>query len=258
MITDQELLCSFCQKVTQEPLTTSDYVICEECGERGIPCSQCGSLTEWGRTLYEDFRLLKRDVERGHCDACKDIYYQAHREELQQAYALWLTQYRTPSFVYGMVDPRDRLVHYIGRTHNIQSRMRDHRHTANRDTSRRGSWIRGLHAEGLTFEHCILAQADPGYRVVELEARWIAVGIQRGWPLTNKEVTESGDYALEKARSRSVNYLECPIYKLPVGDRMRIALINMYAAWSQAMPRHIPDCHPFFGIHKGDDLTAFL
>lgn len=254
MITKQELLCSFCQRVTQEPLTTGEYVICEECGERGIPCSQCGSLTEWGRALYEDFRLLKRDVERGHCDVCKGIYYQAHREDLQQAYHHWITsQFPTPSFTYGLLDPRDRLIHYVGRTHNLGARMREHRGKGSRDNSERSLWIRSLHNEGLQFDHCILSQADPGYTVVEMEARWISVGIQRGWPLTNQEVSRSSPDTLAQIRSLAVDYLTCPIHMLRVGDRMRIAQITMYAAWAQSMPRHLPDCDPFFGLHPGDD-----
>jgi len=258
MIVNQETtLCSFCQRPASDTTQYDDYVVCEECLENGIPCFQCNALTDSSRALSQDFRLLKRDVAFGHCDACKDIYYQAHREDLQQAYNHWITSnFPTPSFAYGLIDPRDRLIHYIGRTHTIKARMREHRGKGSRDNAARSIWIRSLHDEGLTFEHCILSQADPGYSVVEMEARWISVGIQRGWPLTNKEVSQSGSYALSEMRSLSVDYLTCPIHMLHVGDRMRIAQINMYAAWAQSMPRHLPNCHPFFGLHPKDDPAS--
>ncbi|MGH2496559.1 MAG: hypothetical protein ACRDIV_17815 [Ktedonobacteraceae bacterium] len=261
MLANQDLpLCSFCQSPALEaPLHYGSYVICLKCSECGIACFQCKTLMEddWQTALAQDFRFLNRDVEIGHCDACKERYYQAHREELQEAYKQWLTShYRTPSFVYGLLDPRDRLTYYIGRTHDITARMREHRGKGSRDNAARSIWVRSLHDEGLTFEHCILAQVEPGYRVAEMEARWIAVGIQRGWPLTNKEISQASSYTLTNIRSSSVDYLTCPMYMLKVGDRLRIAQINMYSAWIQSMPKHLPNCHPFFGMRPGDDPVS--
>lgn len=86
-------------------------------------------------------------------------------------------------FVYGLIDPVDLSVRYIGLTTVGMVRPRAHwRHQCNDDMR---TWISGLKASGLRYEIAVLDLAT-AETVRDLEVWWIAYGRASGWRLCNR------------------------------------------------------------------------
>ena len=82
--------------------------------------------------------------------------------------------------IYGLLDPRDRSLRYVGKTHMRRERRLE-RHVEAAETGRMApvsGWIRGLVAEGLRPHIFVLRRvpADQDWREAEREeiARWLA------------------------------------------------------------------------------------
>lgn len=97
-------------------------------------------------------------------------------------------------FVYGLVDPRTRLIRYVGCSTKGLKRPKQHREVAV-GTSHLYSqrWIRELERCGLTYEIVILEVVVEGEVkwLYAAEKWWIAYGRASGWTLTN--LTDGGD-----------------------------------------------------------------
>jgi len=76
-------------------------------------------------------------------------------------------------FIYALVDPRDRIVRYVGRTYHPWQRFFSHRSGCDERNNRRmHDWIEGLRARGkrprfIILQSCSLRQSPAA------EARWI-------------------------------------------------------------------------------------
>ena len=85
--------------------------------------------------------------------------------------------------IYGLIDPRDRSLRYIGKTHKRRElRLAEHMlHALEGNIAPVYAWIRSLLGEGLDPEVFVLERIEPGgdWRRAEQEAitRW------RNWPL---------------------------------------------------------------------------
>ncbi len=215
--------------------------------EQLAPCICCGTMEKaWYLQGRDDYRFIGlQDEVKGLCEQCRVGVWLASIPRLKLAYHKWLERhYPTPSYVYGLLDPRDRLVHYIGRAGDVQRRIQ--RHRQDQDSSQKSAWVCELHELGLTFEWLILSRAIPGYYMVELEARWICEGIKRGWPLTNKEAQDPHILrSLERRMPQDV--WNCHWSDLPIGDQVTLARINVYATWSEQPPATLPH----FFIYQG-------
>jgi len=85
-------------------------------------------------------------------------------------------------YIYGLVDPRDRKIHYIGHTISTSSRLVEH--IRDRSDTPKTQWIATLADGCLHPELVVLDHVDYANRFIE-EYRWIYLGRQRAWPLTN-------------------------------------------------------------------------
>jgi hypothetical protein len=206
-----------------------------------VPCKSCSTLIlEW-YAKREDYRFPRpfESESKGLCEDCKSQLYLKRFASLQIAYRDWLAAtYPTPSYIYGLLDPRTREMCYIGRTADIAKRMASHRREAQWEGNAKAGWINELHDLGLTFEHCILAVVEPGYHVVEQEARWICEGIQRGWPLRNGQAIKQ--VFAESIRQPGLDYWTHPYQDLSGFDKPTMARIRAYAAWSEQMLPALP------------------
>lgn len=90
--------------------------------------------------------------------------------------------------VYGLIDPRTRLIRYVGKSSSGYKRPREHA-TATKKTYCH-SWILQLKNLGLTYEITILEVCDSA-QLIDKERWWIAFGKACGWPLTN--MTDGGE-----------------------------------------------------------------
>ena len=92
------------------------------------------------------------------------------------------------SYIYGLKDPRDGLVYYVGKSNNPDARLAQH--LEKRQNKRKVAWLDALEAEGLTPELVILETVErKDWK--EQERYWIALGREEGWPLTN--IKDGGD-----------------------------------------------------------------
>lgn len=88
-----------------------------------------------------------------------------------------------PTYIYGLRDPRDGLIHYVGKSNAPKIRLEHHMKCegANR---RKVSWLADLKDVGLSpsmdILECVMLSEWK-----EAECRWIAHGRAQGWPLTN-------------------------------------------------------------------------
>lgn len=190
--------------------------------------------------LQEDDRLPNQPGSLGYCESCKRAYYSENREQVFKAYQTYLDSFPTPAYIYGLIDPRYRLIYYIGRTYHLDRRIREHRRD---DTSQdlRAVYTHELHRQGLTFEWCKLATVIPGCYVYEMESRWICHAIQQGWPLTNAEAQPDYSNAMRTSKEATRDYFTCSSFALPCGDRMTIRRVETYARWLESKPAELPD-----------------
>jgi hypothetical protein len=87
------------------------------------------------------------------------------------------------AYIYGLKDPTDGQIHYVGKSNNPDLRLQEHLADKKTNGARVG-WLHGLHAAGLQPELVILAKTlYQEWR--ETEIYWIARGHEDGWPLTN-------------------------------------------------------------------------
>lgn len=95
------------------------------------------------------------------------------------------------AYIYGLCDPRDGLIYYVGKSNAPQRRFIQH--LEDKDSNvRKVAWIDGLTAAGLKPEMRIL-EAVPRSEWAQAERAWIAHGINEGWPLTNLTAGGGGD-----------------------------------------------------------------
>ena len=95
--------------------------------------------------------------------------------------------------VYGLLDPRNGDIRYVGRTNNPKGRLVAHHSSPSaRDRTHCANWKRQMAADGVCCEMAILAKDLSPERARKEEQWWIAYGLRKGkWPLTN--LTEGGE-----------------------------------------------------------------
>jgi hypothetical protein len=102
--------------------------------------------------------------------------------------------------IYGLIDPRTRLVRYIGKSSIGMKRPRQHGQPCFAGGLYVHRWIAKLRSIGLMFEIVVLDVVDDKSKLSALERWWIAYGRTSGWPLTN--VTDGGEGAFGRKLSQ--------------------------------------------------------
>ena len=93
--------------------------------------------------------------------------------------------------IYGLADPRDGLIHYVGKAMSIRSRYKEH--IRNMPDTPRGEWLAELRDAHVLPVSIILEVCDVDG--LDLAERWwIAHGKRLGWPLTNIKLSGSYGY----------------------------------------------------------------
>lgn len=93
--------------------------------------------------------------------------------------ASWVVQ----TYIYGLLDPRDQLVHYVGKSDRPRQRLTEHLKDA-ASNPYKAEWLEDLSVSGgrpriVILETVSLADWE------QAERRWIATGRDLEWPLTN-------------------------------------------------------------------------
>lgn len=92
--------------------------------------------------------------------------------------------------IYGLIDPRTRLIRYIGQTMRGIQRSREHRYPSCPDTYCR-RWVKKLQLLGLDYEVAVLEIVEVREQLSDAECWWIAYGRACGWPLCARKRAES-------------------------------------------------------------------
>lgn len=95
------------------------------------------------------------------------------------------------NLVYGLVDPRTRLVRYIGKSTTGMKRPSQHRRPKPSNVTWCANWVRSLHDVGAQPEIIVLDEFEDAEALNRAERWWIAFGRACAWPLTN--LTDGGD-----------------------------------------------------------------
>ena len=104
--------------------------------------------------------------------------------------------------IYGLIDPRTRLVRYVGKSTNGMRRPKDHRQPSRvRLQTHVACWVRSLLAQGLDYEIVVLETCTAEAPLFDSERWWVAFGRACGWPLTN--LTDGGDGSSGAKRSEA-------------------------------------------------------
>lgn len=87
-------------------------------------------------------------------------------------------------FIYSLADPRDGVIKYIGKTNNVEVRLKNHINPARYKNTLKFNWIRDLRYSGLIpiLDIIEVVEAVDGK---ERERYWIKFYIDNGNPLTN-------------------------------------------------------------------------
>lgn len=89
------------------------------------------------------------------------------------------------AIIYGMYDPREGVVRYVGKTtYTLEKRLKEHTKQSARWPSYLGEWLRGLIDDGITPEIVLLEAVDSS-NVDAAERRWIEHLTSEGVPLVN-------------------------------------------------------------------------
>lgn len=135
--------------------------------------------------------------------------------------------------IYGLVDPRTKLVRYIGKSEQGMTRPKGHAFPYNlKPTTHKTCWVKSLLAVGLTYEIVVLQESSPDL-VYANEEWWISYGMLSGWPLTNGTLGGVGSRgrkaspelraqmsANAKAWWASLDSAELVAYKIQCSERM--------------------------------------
>lgn len=86
--------------------------------------------------------------------------------------------------IYGLLDPRDGQIKYVGKTKDLAQRMKDHLKDAKRSNTPKNAWLLKLGRLDLCPEMIVLEEVSKAMWP-EAERRWIADMRKRGIPLKN-------------------------------------------------------------------------
>lgn len=94
----------------------------------------------------------------------------------------------TPFEIYGLVDPRDGRINYVGRAKRSRAaRVKYHVAMCHCETNENARWIRELLRLGLAPFDVLLARVIGAERAIGAEQYWFDEGTRLGWPLKNAQ-----------------------------------------------------------------------
>ena len=93
------------------------------------------------------------------------------------------------TYIYGLVDPRDGEIYYIGKSDDPKRRLVEH--IGDVHNKRKRQWIEELDVSGLRPIVIVLEKVKSGL-CYDKEAAWIHQGLECGWPLLNDKIPALG------------------------------------------------------------------
>ena len=105
------------------------------------------------------------------------------------------------AYIYGLYDPRNGNLRYIGKTNNLQKRF--YGHNLEKGTNHKHHWINGLKEQGLKPEMRVIETIENSNDLdwQEREIYWIKKSLDDGHPLTNLD--SGGKSGMKKSQETS-------------------------------------------------------
>lgn len=188
------------------------------------------------KRMKQELRELEKEAQlhlRRECKCCGFVFYMAKRYAplmgccSRLCLQKWKIEngHRKPpppkrndpaesGVVYGLVDPDTKQIRYIGKATNFKNRMARYR-CGDYSNPHQRNWLEKLKREGKWCEERVLEECL--FNLGEAERKWIKIGREKGWPLTNQ--TDGGDSgkrsheSIEKGRARMIAFYQSPVEK---------------------------------------------
>ncbi len=169
-------------------------------------------------------------------------------------------------YIYGLVDPRNRQICYVGQSNDPERRF--HQHISTIEETPKGVWIQELRTINALPEFILIDECEDG-EAYYLENWWILVGRRQGWPLTNgtnpgewraqddfKQLFDEHLKAMEAQHKRTLEQMETDairaarlaevqkwigrVYFFPYAILIICCLFNVYATIARSSFFHVP------------------
>jgi len=143
-------------------------------------------------------------------------------------------------YIYGLIDPTNHQVSYVGKTNDLYGRWRQH--LADATNSPKAQWLQKLQAMELKPTLVVLECLKDEAEHVDAERFWIAHGLRLGWPLKNtaypdakivdwesevEETQRAGEFLQQfNADPRALDVLR----RVKAGEGIRDAIIAVYGS----------------------------
>lgn len=167
------------------------------------------------------------------------------------------------SIIYGLIDPRSRLIFYVGLSKHGLSRPEQHRQRGRAKGELLRAHLDELWAQGLDFEIVVLEDEPVGQlcwwrkgssSLPDAERWWVAYGRACGWPLTN--MTDGGEGARNPHPLTRKRMSDAKKGKNnPATPRRRLALQRSWDLDDGTRRRKTSDVAKARGRREHDDAT---
>lgn len=132
--------------------------------------------------------------------------------------------------IYGLVDPRDKSIRYVGRTVDLEYRLSQH--ITDRIITKKTKWISDLKNSGYSPEIVLLATCLPK-DAHRLEYSMIKFGKSMGWKLTNTSGMKGRKYNTLASAARELFKKRDEIESSGLADRLKSSLFSSWIFFSQ-------------------------
>lgn len=95
-------------------------------------------------------------------------------------------------YIYGLIDPTNQAISYIGRSSDPTERWSSH--IDDEVDTAKTRWLRKLKASGIHPVVVVLEKVDQDRNAGEVERMWVDMGLRLGWPLTNTLLVNGTKY----------------------------------------------------------------
>ena len=111
-------------------------------------------------------------------------------------------------YVYSLIDPRTDRIRYVGQTNNPLRRYNEH--VKSTEFTSKGKWVQELRDLGLKPRIVLLDEVDSQKDVNIQEYRWMYIGRQRNWDLTNEAGMKTEYTGLHETLARLIVEFDMP------------------------------------------------
>lgn len=113
------------------------------------------------------------------------------------------------TFIYALVDPRDRTIRYVGKSNTPYHRVQEHALASNTATNKQKQrWMQEL-SEAQLIPRVLILESVPLAGWETAEKRWIAHAKREGWPIVNIQPGGNGSAVRTAEAAERIRAFQC-------------------------------------------------